>query len=128
MCRVVLTASFLAAVTTGVFSTPCAAGTEEAAPSILASTEGSASLTGHAAARTPAVVAIPTLRVMTFNARVKTILDVFSSWNSRKDLLVESIRQFNPDIVGTQELLARQADFVRAQLPDYGFVGVGRKN
>src|SRR4051794_19452669 len=41
------------------------------------------------------------LRVMTFNVRVKTFLDTFgNSWDSRKDLLVQTIREFGPDVLG----------------------------
>lgn len=67
------------------------------------------------------------LRVMTFNVRVKTVLDSFgNSWGSRKSLLVQTIREFDPDVLGTQECLASQADDLREQLSDYGFVGAGR--
>jgi endonuclease/exonuclease/phosphatase family metal-dependent hydrolase len=67
------------------------------------------------------------LRVMTFNIRVDTILDVIgNSWHSRKAHAVRAIRDFDPDILGTQEALASQSDYLRAQLPDYGFVGAGR--
>ncbi len=67
------------------------------------------------------------LRVMSFNIRVKTILDAFgNSWDSRKALLVRTVRDFDPDVLGTQECLASQADYLRQELPDYAFVGVGR--
>jgi endonuclease/exonuclease/phosphatase family metal-dependent hydrolase len=67
------------------------------------------------------------LRVMSFNVRVKTFLDMFGhSWNSRKTLLLTAIRQFDPDVLGTQECLADQADFLRENLQGYEFVGAGR--
>ncbi|HWP41139.1 MAG TPA: endonuclease/exonuclease/phosphatase family protein [Tepidisphaeraceae bacterium] len=67
------------------------------------------------------------LRVMSFNLRVKTVLDSLgNSWTSRRDLLVATIRQFDPDLLGTQEGLATQIDYLSRQLPDYDWVGAGR--
>ena len=45
---------------------------------------------------------------------------------SRKELLLEIIRKFDPDLLGTQEVLAVQADFLAKSLPGYTLVGVGR--
>ena len=36
------------------------------------------------------------------------------------------IRKFDPDLLGTQEVLAVQADFLAENLPGYTLVGVGR--
>lgn len=67
------------------------------------------------------------LKVMSFNIRVRTVLDTFGhSWNSRREMLVQTIRGFDPDILGTQEALADQSDYLRSQLPEYSFVGAGR--
>ncbi len=66
------------------------------------------------------------LRVMTFNIRYGTANDGENSWDNRKDHLVEVIRQFDPDLLGTQEVLAAQADFLAEKLSDYTLVGVGR--
>lgn len=69
------------------------------------------------------------LRVMTFNIRVRTFLDTIgNSWGSRREMVVSTVREFDPDILGTQEALADQADFLRENLSDYGFVGAGREN
>jgi endonuclease/exonuclease/phosphatase family metal-dependent hydrolase len=68
------------------------------------------------------------LRVMTFNLRVRTIFDAFNMWDIRRDGVVQRIRAFNPDLLGTQEGLSVQEDFLSAQLPDYTFYGVGRDN
>jgi endonuclease/exonuclease/phosphatase family metal-dependent hydrolase len=66
------------------------------------------------------------LRVMTFNVRVRTFIDLFDNWTSRRDLLAQTVRQSDPDILGTQECLAEQSDYLRQELADYDFVGVGR--
>jgi endonuclease/exonuclease/phosphatase family metal-dependent hydrolase len=63
---------------------------------------------------------------MTFNLRRPFLLDGLNHWGFRKKQLVETIQAFNPDVLGTQECVADQADFLRAALPEYGFRGVGR--
>ena len=68
------------------------------------------------------------LRVMTFNLRVRTIFDGLNIWDMRRDTVVERVRAFDPDLFGTQEGLDVQEDFLRQQLPEYTFVGVGRDN
>jgi endonuclease/exonuclease/phosphatase family metal-dependent hydrolase len=66
------------------------------------------------------------LRVMTFNLRVRKILDGPNIWDLRRDLLVERIRNFDPDLLGTQEGLDFMESFLRQQLKDYTFFGAGR--
>lgn len=74
------------------------------------------------AATGPAAV----VRVMSFNIRYGTARDGDDHWDRRKAFLVDTIRAYDPDLLGTQEVLAGQADFLRQQLPGYGFVGTGR--
>lgn len=66
------------------------------------------------------------LRVMSFNLRYGTAADGENDWDKRKDLLVETVRRFDPDLLGTQETLEFQADFLAAQLPGYARFGAGR--
>jgi endonuclease/exonuclease/phosphatase family metal-dependent hydrolase len=66
------------------------------------------------------------LRVMTFNLRYATAADGENSWPNRKDVLLKTIRKFDPDLLGTQETLAVQADFLVENLPGSTLVGVGR--
>jgi endonuclease/exonuclease/phosphatase family metal-dependent hydrolase len=68
----------------------------------------------------------PALRVMSFNIRYGTAGDGANAWDKRKDLLVETIRAFDPDLLGTQEVLDFQADFLAETLAGYSHVGVGR--
>jgi endonuclease/exonuclease/phosphatase family metal-dependent hydrolase len=65
-------------------------------------------------------------RVMSFNLRTKFIMDAHNHWNHRKDLAVQSIKQFSPDLLGTQECAMDQAMYLKSQLPGYQFVGAGR--
>lgn len=66
------------------------------------------------------------IRVMSFNIRYAAAEDGPNIWDRRRALAVETIRANDPDIFGLQEPLAAQVADLRAALPDYGFVGVGR--
>jgi endonuclease/exonuclease/phosphatase family metal-dependent hydrolase len=63
---------------------------------------------------------------MSFNIRYGTAPDGDNAWEKRRALLIETITTFDPDLLGTQECLATQADELRAALPGHGFVGAGR--
>lgn len=66
------------------------------------------------------------LRVMSFNLRVRTIFDGPNIWDARRGSVVDRVREFDPDLLGTQEGLAGQTDYLKTQLPEYAFIGVGR--
>jgi endonuclease/exonuclease/phosphatase family metal-dependent hydrolase len=66
------------------------------------------------------------LRVMTFNVRYSEADDGINAWLRRRDLMVQVIRKEHPDILGTQELLLPQADYLQQHLPDYTWFGMGR--
>lgn len=68
----------------------------------------------------------PDLRVMTFNVRYSAADDGINAWPKRRDLMVQVIRQEHPDILGTQELLSPQADYLQQHLPGYTWFGMGR--
>jgi len=67
-----------------------------------------------------------TLTLMTYN--LKFASPTFEpSWDVRRDWQVDLIRQYDPDIIGTQEGLKKQIDYLMQQLPEYIVVGEGRK-
>src|SRR4051794_30838282 len=66
------------------------------------------------------------LRVMSFNVRYGTADDGENDWQHRRSLFLRTIDAFGADLLGTQELLAFQADELRDHLSGYGFAGVGR--
>lgn len=51
-----------------------------------------------------ATLALPALRVMTFNVRFPNPNDGANRWELRRDLMVRTIREQYPDVLGTQEL------------------------
>ena len=67
-----------------------------------------------------------TTRVMSFNIRYGTAKDGENHWSKRKDFLIETIEAFGPDLLGTQETLLDQRDFIASKLSGYGSFGVGR--
>lgn len=64
--------------------------------------------------------------VMTFNVRYGTAADGENHWEKRKDLLVDTIRQQDPVVLGVQECLVFQAEYIVEKLPDYRWIGIGR--
>ncbi len=66
------------------------------------------------------------VRVMSFNIRYGTANDGENHWDKRKEFLIATIRAFNPDLLGTQETLGFQRDYLAAQLPGYEALGAGR--
>ena len=65
---------------------------------------------------------------MSFNIRYGSANDGDNHWDQRSYLVVETIRMFDPDLLGAQEVLKFQADFLQQQLPGYAFHGVGRED
>jgi endonuclease/exonuclease/phosphatase family metal-dependent hydrolase len=66
------------------------------------------------------------VRVMSYNIRYATASDGENVWDKRKDFLAETIKAFNPDLLGTQETLARQRDDLIVRLDGYDILAAGR--
>lgn len=67
------------------------------------------------------------IRVMSFNIRYGTARDGENHWSKRKEFVVETILANAPDVLGTQENLPFQADYLAENLPGYGRYGKGRQ-
>ena len=68
----------------------------------------------------------PPVRVMSFNIRYGTAADGNNHWDKRKDWLADTIRSFDPDLLGTQETLAFQRDFLADKFAGYEAFAAGR--
>jgi endonuclease/exonuclease/phosphatase family metal-dependent hydrolase len=68
------------------------------------------------------------LRVMSFNVRFGTAEDGPNRWELRRELLVCTIRKFDPDLLGVQEALDFQCDELAKELSGYAFHGAGRED
>ena len=66
------------------------------------------------------------LRVMSFNVLQGRSSGSAGHWDERKDIVVERITAFGPDLLGTQEVLDFQLDFLKKKLPGYEVVARGR--
>jgi endonuclease/exonuclease/phosphatase family metal-dependent hydrolase len=66
------------------------------------------------------------VKVMSFNIRYGTARDGENHWDRRKDFLADTVKAFGPDLLGTQETLGFQRDFLAKKLAGYGVLGVGR--
>lgn len=75
---------------------------------------------------TTEAIAQMTFNVMSFNVRYGTAMDGENHWRHRKDILVETIRRGAPDILGLQECLEFQAEYIVETLPEYRWIGIGR--
>jgi endonuclease/exonuclease/phosphatase family metal-dependent hydrolase len=67
-----------------------------------------------------------TYRVTTFNLRNSRARDGANAWEHRRELVVDTIRAANVDLLGVQESLPDQQAFLQDQLGDYEHLGVGR--
>ena len=74
----------------------------------------------------PAVAQTP-LDVMTFNIRTSNISDGDNSWPYRRELVAETIRQFAPQVVGMQEAINEQIEYLASELPEYRWLGIDRR-
>ena len=66
------------------------------------------------------------LKLMTYNLKFASP-DFKPTWDERREMQVELIRKYNPDIIGTQEGLKEQIDWLADHLPEYVVIGEGRK-
>lgn len=66
------------------------------------------------------------IKLMTYNMRYDNPKDGENAWPNRKEILVNQILFYAPDIIGTQEGLEHQVQYLNKNLKAYNFVGVGR--
>jgi endonuclease/exonuclease/phosphatase family metal-dependent hydrolase len=63
---------------------------------------------------------------MTFNVRQMDGDDGAQAWEHRKELLAETIRLYQPRLLGTQEIFPEQTAFLLARIPEFASFGRGR--
>ena len=69
-----------------------------------------------------------TVRAMSFNIRYDNPRDGENAWPHRKHLVADVVIDFKADVVGMQEVLRHQADYLAENLGEHGFkwFGIGR--
>ncbi|WP_404334606.1 endonuclease/exonuclease/phosphatase family protein [Sphingomonas sp. MMS12-HWE2-04] len=83
-------------------------------------------LAGLLVASVPAMAQAP-LTVMSFNIRYANDTDGVNSWANRREVTAAMLEKAAPDLIGTQELLKLQGDFLVERLKGYAWFGVGRR-
>jgi len=66
------------------------------------------------------------IRVITYNIRYNTARDGENAWPHRKDRVAQLLHQYEPDLIGLQEVKQDQLTDLIQRLPDFAWVGVGR--
>ncbi len=67
-------------------------------------------------------------KVMSFNIRWGGAADPPSVWSKRRDRVLETIKAYDPDILGVQEAILGQVKFLRDNMQEHVFFGAGRDN
>lgn len=67
------------------------------------------------------------LRVMAFNVRLPAKSDGPDYWPNRRDHFIDTLREADADIIGTQELHKVQGDYITQELPLYSWFGIDRR-
>ncbi|WP_240220132.1 endonuclease/exonuclease/phosphatase family protein [Rheinheimera hassiensis] len=71
-------------------------------------------------------VGATSLVVESFNIRYDNPADAINAWPNRQQLIYGHLKTLQPDVLGLQEVLHHQLNWVNEQLPDYSYIGVGR--
>ncbi len=68
------------------------------------------------------------LQVMSFNVRTPADTAPGKRWEDRREGMVKLIREQHPEVIGTQELVQKQGEYLVAQLPGYRLFGASRSS
>ena len=64
--------------------------------------------------------------IMSYNIRYDNTWDVENSWTIRKNKVIQILIQYAPSIIGIQEGLLSQVQYIDSCLTNYDYVGAGR--
>lgn len=103
-CRCLIVVAVLAAYSTGLLQT----------------------LLNHCSSAAAADEKSGELRVMSFNIRFGTAKDGDNHWDKRRELVAETVRSYDPDLLGTQETIRFQGEYLQQQLPHLTYIGWSR--
>ena len=67
------------------------------------------------------------IKVATFNLRMNNLRDGINYFFNRSPLILKKIREEKPDVIGFQEAKEPIYEWLKANLTEYTFVGIGRK-
>ena len=64
--------------------------------------------------------------MISYNIKYDNKSDTINNWNFRKEKLVQLVEYYEPSVVGMQEVLFNQLNYITDHLKNYNYVGVGR--
>ena len=64
--------------------------------------------------------------VMSFNIRLDIQSDGINSWDNRKDILIDLLKEYSPDFLGMQEVRKNQLVYLKEKLSEYDYIGISR--
>lgn len=64
------------------------------------------------------------IKVMSFNIRYDTESDGIYRWDNRKEFVLDVIKNFSPDLLGIQEAMMSQVNYLKLNLSDYYGFGI----
>ncbi len=68
-----------------------------------------------------------TLNLMTYNVRLDVAVDGGNRWDNRKEIFASQIKFYEPDILGIQESLPNQVNYLDSNLTHYKHIGIARE-
>lgn len=68
------------------------------------------------------------LKVITFNIRYDNPNDSINAWPNRASMVADFLKAEKPDLLGVQEALVHQYEYLDSVLADYESVGIGRSD
>ena len=74
----------------------------------------------------PVLLFAQSITCMSYNIRYDTDRDSLDAWTHRKAFLLNQVQFYQPDIMGTQEGLKHQLDYLQTGLDGYAYQGIGR--
>jgi endonuclease/exonuclease/phosphatase family metal-dependent hydrolase len=78
-------------------------------------------VTGQALAQSPAP-----LRVVTYNIRFDNPADGPNVWTNRREAMVKYLKETKADLIGLQEVLPNQRDYLAGELTEFSLYSAGR--
>ena len=75
----------------------------------------------------PAFAEESDLKVMSFNIRLGVANDGENHWDKRKELVLQTIQNFGPDLLGLQEVWHMQEEYLKEKLSNYTYYGRSRR-
>lgn len=67
-------------------------------------------------------------RLLSLNIRYDNPGDMENAWEHRKNKMIDLFVHYEPALIGIQEGLLHQVEFINESLPEYKYIGVGRED